>query len=103
MVPSARAAMLAALDGPANPSSVHRFGRSAWRIVDRARRQVAALAGVPADRVVFTSGATEANATVAGMAPDGLISAIEHDSVRRGHGGPVVPVDRCGRNRARSR
>ena len=92
LVPPARLAMLSALDGPANPSSVHRFGRSAWRLVDQARRQVADLAGVPPTWVVFTSGATEANATVCGALPDALISAIEHDSVRTGHMGATLPV-----------
>ena len=96
LVPAARLAMLSALDGPANPSSVHRFGRSAWQLVDQARRQVADLAGVPPTRVVFTSGATEANATVCRILPEALISAIEHDSVRTGHGGPTLPVSTDG-------
>jgi cysteine desulfurase len=60
LTPAARAAMLAALDVDANPSSVHAEGRAARRIVEEARRAVAALAGAKADHVVFTSGATEA-------------------------------------------
>jgi len=58
----ARQAMLAVLDGPpANPSSAHREGARARRILDEARADVAALvAADPAD-IVFTSGATEAN------------------------------------------
>jgi cysteine desulfurase len=58
--PAARAAMLAAMDASANPSSVHAEGRAARRIVEQARAAVAALAGASADHVVFTSGATEA-------------------------------------------
>ena len=57
---SAREAMLAALEQAANPSSVHREGRAARRIVEEARRDVAALVGGNPEHVVFTSGATEA-------------------------------------------
>jgi len=65
---AARAAMLGALDSVANPSSVHSEGRRARQIVDEARRQVAALVSGKADHVVFTSGATEAAATL--LTPD---------------------------------
>jgi cysteine desulfurase len=60
LLPAARAAMLAALDVDANPSSVHAEGRTARRVIEDARRSVAALAGCKAEHVVFTSGATEA-------------------------------------------
>lgn len=62
--PEARAAMLAAMDAVGNPSSVHAEGRRARAIVERAREQVAALAGARPSEVVFTSGATEAANTV---------------------------------------
>ncbi|MEM9062055.1 MAG: cysteine desulfurase family protein [Pseudomonadota bacterium] len=58
--PEARQAMLEAMDAVGNPSSVHAEGRAAKSIVERARRQVAALVGCEPDEVVFTSGATEA-------------------------------------------
>ena len=75
-----------------NPSSVHGAGRAARAIVERAREQVAALAGARAQDVIFTSGGTEANAlalwgAVQGAAEAGaritrlFVSAIEHDSV----------------------
>jgi cysteine desulfurase len=57
---AARAAMLSALSVDANPSSVHAEGRAARRVLDEARRAVAALAGGREEHVVFTSGATEA-------------------------------------------
>lgn len=60
LAPEARAAVLAALDALGNPSSVHSEGRALRRIVEGARREVAALAGASAEHVVFTSGATEA-------------------------------------------
>ncbi len=57
---AARDAMLAALEVDANPSSVHAQGRAARRLVEAARRDVAALVGGDPANVVFTSGATEA-------------------------------------------
>jgi cysteine desulfurase len=81
--PDVRDAVMAALDVTGNPSSVHGFGRAARRVVEDARASVAALVGVIAARVVFTSGGTEAN--TAALRATGrrrvLVSAIEHDSV----------------------
>ncbi|EHK56490.1 cysteine desulfurase family protein [Allomesorhizobium alhagi] len=68
LLPEARAAMLAALDVTANPSSVHSEGRATRRIIEEARRDVAALVNAKAEHVVFTSGATEAAATL--LSPD---------------------------------
>jgi cysteine desulfurase len=68
LLPEARAAMLAALDVAANPSSVHSEGRAARKIVEEARRNIAALVNAKAEHVVFTSGATEAAATL--LSPD---------------------------------
>lgn len=62
----ARAAMIAAMDRFGNPSSVHAEGRAARAIVDAAREQVAALVNAKPGEVVFTSGATEANALAIG-------------------------------------
>lgn len=56
---AARAAMVGALSIDANPSSVHSQGREARRLVEAARRDVAALVGAEPANVVFTSGATE--------------------------------------------
>jgi cysteine desulfurase len=61
---AARLAMVAALDIAANPSSVHAEGRAARQIVERARRDVAALVNARSEHVVFTSGATEAASTL---------------------------------------
>jgi cysteine desulfurase len=68
LLPKARAAMLAALDVTANPSSVHSEGRAARRIIEEARRDVATLVNANAEHVVFTSGATEAAAAL--LSPD---------------------------------
>jgi cysteine desulfurase len=60
---SARAAVVEAL-ASANPSSVHAEGRAARKIVEDARRSVAALVNAKPEHVVFTSGATEAATTL---------------------------------------
>lgn len=64
----ARAAVVDALDIAANPSSVHAEGRAARRVIEEARRSVAALVGARPEHVVFTSGATEAASTL--LTPD---------------------------------
>ncbi len=45
-----------------NPSSPHMEGRTARERLERARKEVARLVEVQSDDVIFTSGATEANA-----------------------------------------
>ncbi len=44
-----------------NPSSSHRFGQSARKVVECAREFVSELVGAHPEQVIFTSGATEAN------------------------------------------
>src|SRR3954468_182198 len=97
--PEAAAAMAAALAECGNASSVHRWGRAARQRVERAREQVAALAGAAPDRVVFVSGGTEANhlALLGSGRERVLVSAVEHHSVL--HALPSaepIPVDHDG-------
>jgi cysteine desulfurase len=82
--PEAATAVSAALTTLGNPSSVHRFGRAATRMLNEARDAVAALVGAQADETVFTGGGTEANALALAAFPGRrlVVSAIEHDSVR---------------------
>jgi len=97
--PEAAAAIAAALAVGGNPSSVHRQGRAARRIVEDARERVAALVGMPEAGIVFTSGGTEANhlALAGAGRPRVLVSAVEHPSVLHAvPGAEVVPVDRDG-------
>lgn len=83
MQPAVAALMASLLNMPGNASSIHAFGRDARRHVEKARAQVAALAGTHSNYVTFTSGATESNNAVlkhfAGQRI--LVSAIEHPSV----------------------
>jgi cysteine desulfurase len=99
LLPAVRDAMVEALAGPTNASSVHRFGQRARHQVESARAAVAGLIGAEPSEIVFTSSATEANATAlrgAGAATV-LVSAVEHPSVRAAVASPVVvPVDRNG-------
>lgn len=92
--PEAVAAMRRAFGLAGNPSAVHGSGRAARALVDAARDRVATLVNASANDVVFTSGGGEANAlalwgAVQGSLDSGapvrrlLISAIEHESVRR--------------------
>lgn len=80
-----------------NPASQHSFGRAARRMLEDARDRIGELLGAaPKDRVLFTSGGTEANNLAirgfvqrAGASPppttpsrpDLIISAIEHPSI----------------------
>lgn len=83
MAPEAIAAVSEAMALGGNPSSVHASGRAARATVETARRRIAALVGAPTSAVVFTSGASEANAlALRGLASKRvLVSSIEHDSV----------------------
>lgn len=64
LLTEARDALLAALDIAGNPSSVHREGQAQRRMVEKARRAIANLVSAKPDQIVFTSGATEAAATL---------------------------------------
>lgn len=90
--PEAREAVERALSLTGNPSSVHAGGRAARAMVEEAREAVARLAGAKSESVIFTSGATEANALALWGAVEAamdsgkpitrlLVSAIEHKSV----------------------
>ncbi|PZQ46401.1 MAG: cysteine desulfurase [Micavibrio aeruginosavorus] len=66
-----------------NASSIHGDGRSARKIIEDARSEVAALVGVQPAQVIFNSGATEGNNTILSGYKDKrvLILAAEHPSV----------------------
>jgi len=95
--PAAREAMVAAMDdGPANPSSVHAAGRSAKRRLEAARAMLGDAIGRPAQDLIFTSGATEANSIALLGYPwrRVLVSAVEHDSVLAQRAdAELIPVD----------
>ena len=90
MRPEAREAMLRAAEIGANPSSIHGAGRKARRVLETARKQVAAAIGASAQDVVFTSGGTEASALalqgaarkLEGKQVTLLLTKLEHSAVR---------------------
>jgi cysteine desulfurase len=102
------------MNHPGNASSrTHLIGDDCRKIVEKAREQVAALAGVNPTEVIFTCGATESdNIALRGLAEYGqstnrkhvLISAIEHKAVinaalgleREGFEIERIPVDQTG-------
>jgi cysteine desulfurase len=81
-----------------NASSIHHFGQEARRLLDMARRDVAALIGAPAKEIVFTSGGTEAdNTAIFGVEGHIVTTAVEHPAVLQACAQldrvTVVPVD----------
>ena len=87
------------LGAPLNASSVHKNGREGKRLIDTARRQIAALTGADANNIIFNSGATEANNTVLKYFADGkvCVSAIEHPSVLEARPDAIIlPVTPAG-------
>ncbi len=80
--PEAKAAMIEALDVVGNPSSVHAEGRRARAVIEAARESVARLAGAKPSEIVFTSGASEANAWALSQPWASILtSGVEHDSI----------------------
>jgi len=94
--PEAAAAMAEALGHWGNPSSVHRRGRAARQIIERAREAVVGLlGGADPSGVIFVSGGTEANhlALLGAGRERVLVSAVEHDSVRSAvPAAEIIPV-----------
>ncbi len=93
-----------------NPSSQHALGRLAKRFLEDAREQIMELvggraAGAVRDRLVFTSGATEANRmAMLGLANEGCrvaVSSRDHPSIasaaaelaQRGHSVRTLPLE----------
>ncbi len=91
MDPAAIEAMVAHMGTVGNPSSLHRSGRDARRLVEESREDIARIFGSAPSEVVFTSGGTESdNLAIKGIfwarnkeasRPRVLLSAIEHHAV----------------------
>jgi cysteine desulfurase len=96
-----------------NPSSPHFAGDKARRAIEQSREQVAAMIHAEPSRIVFTSGATEANNAViqgvvasvsAGGVPHIVACVTEHSSIigplevaaQRGTRVTLLPVDETG-------
>lgn len=95
-----------------NPSSLHRLGEEATRLLEASRQQVAQLLGKSSEEIFFTSGGTESdNWAIKGLAFEKarygkhlLVSDIEHPAVKesakwlleQGFEVDFIPVDRQG-------
>jgi len=70
-----------------NPSSIHKYGRSALRAIQNARKQIAHVINAEPNEILITSGGTESNNTALfgiAHAKKGnhlIISSIEHDAI----------------------
>ncbi|CEN27792.1 putative cysteine desulfurase IscS 1 [Lactococcus piscium] len=78
-----------ATDTFGNPSSIHRAGRAAAKIIRQSRDDIAAILAIPSRQLIFTSGGSEANnQAIIGYALANqhkgkhlITTAIEHHSV----------------------
>jgi len=83
--PEAREAALLAMETSGNPASIHQPGRAARRILEDSRESLANQFNARPQDIVFTSGATEANALAIhtlGARRAILAGATEHDAIR---------------------
>lgn len=83
----AKAAALAAMDSFGNPSSLHRLGLNAEKVIKASAKSVSNVLGCTPENVIFTSGGTESNNTAIFSAANMskkrhiITSVIEHPSV----------------------
>ncbi len=100
--PEACDAMVAALHGVGNPSSVHWHGRDMRARIEASRETIAQFVGASPNGIVFTSGGTEANNMIMSADWDVIaVSSMEHESVlasaeRRGAELYLIPALRSG-------
>lgn len=96
-----------------NPSSLHKFGESAWNLLEQSRAQIAKLLGANPGEILFTSGGTEGdNWVVKGTAFEKrefgkhlITTTIEHPAIQNsmeqleelGFDVTYLPVDEHGR------
>lgn len=86
---------------PHNPSSVHKMGRQAHKMLTDARHKIASHLSCFANEIIFTSSGTEANNLVLrGFGERSLmVSAVEHASILKPAqmlGADILPVDENG-------
>ncbi len=96
LLPAAASVMQAAQAAPANPSSIHSYGRAAKKRLEDARAVIAGAISAWPDEIVFTASGTEANNTALNAFSGGniVVSAVEHSSVLGRN--TLISVDRNG-------
>jgi cysteine desulfurase len=97
LLPEVAAAMVECQgSGFANPESQHQLGRRARRMLEDAREGIASLLGLdllrrPADRLIFTSGGTEANnLALFGLSGAASPSPLMGEGRGEGHSGALA-------------
>lgn len=109
---AAQAALTLMRENYGNPSSLHKLGIRAEKVIEAARETIAEKLSVNSKNIYFTSGGTEANNTVLFGAAEALkrrgnrilVSAVEHSSVyesakrlgETGYDVRYIPVDSSG-------
>ena len=109
---AAHAALTLMRENYGNPSSLHKLGIRAEKVIEAARETIAEKLSVNSKNIYFTSGGTEANNTVLFGAAEALkrrgnrilVSAVEHSSVyesakrlgETGYDVRYIPVDSSG-------
>ena len=71
------------IDWHGNPSSIHTKGRKLKNLLETSRQKIAALVNCSSKSIIFTSGATEANNLALNGYKKKIISAIEHESIKK--------------------
>ncbi len=71
------------IDWHGNPSSIHTKGRKLKNLLEISRQKIAALVNCSSKDIIFTSGATEANNLALNGYKKKIISAIEHESIKK--------------------
>lgn len=105
LLPEVQAAMVSAMQaGYGNASALHSAGHAARCAIEDARAAVAQLINASPEEIIFTSGGSEANNTVAEIfrGKKVAVSAIEHPSVLesmrvRAEECKIIPVNQEGR------
>lgn len=72
-----------------NPNSIHKMGRNAKEVIDKASENIAKKFGVSAEEIIYTSGATESNNMVINGICERyknngkhiIVSSLEHNSI----------------------
>ena len=81
-------------DTYANPSSIHSFGKSSKKAIEKAREQVAKAINAEPRQIAFTSGASESNSWVLHNQRYAVCSPYEHHSVsKNAHVQPTMKLE----------
>ena len=84
------------MDMHGNPSSIHTKGRRLKNLLEISRERIALLISCLPKNIIFTSGATEANNLALNGYNKKIVSAIEHESIKRQKNTILIDVNKEG-------